>query len=105
LLCCKPYKLPPGWTAAHRFAVERARPAGCPRPLLFDELSRLKAFAEFAFWAEITRLPGHCAPRLAPVNATAQTTPSRSTIVAHIWFFKPLASAALAASKAVFSVA
>ena len=51
---------------------------------LADELSRLKAFAVFAFCAEITRLPGHCAPRLTPENATAQTMPSRSTMVAHI---------------------
>ena len=34
--------------------------------------------------AEMTRLPGHCAPRLMPENATAQTTPSRSTMVPHI---------------------
>ena len=28
--------------------------------------SRLKAFAVFAFCAEMARLPGHCAPRLEP---------------------------------------
>jgi hypothetical protein len=32
-----------------------------PEPLLFEELSKLKEFAVFAFCAEITRLPGHCA--------------------------------------------
>ena len=37
-----------------------------------------------AFCAEITRLPGHCAPRSPPENATAQTIPSRSTTVAHM---------------------
>jgi hypothetical protein len=37
----------PGCTAAHRFAVDSARPG------------RLNAFAVFAFCAEITRLPGH----------------------------------------------
>jgi hypothetical protein len=32
-----------------------------------DELlSKLKALAVFAFCAEITRLPGHCAPLLRP---------------------------------------
>ncbi len=40
-------------------AVERAKPWGCPEPLLDELLSRLKALAVLAFCAEITRLPGH----------------------------------------------
>src|SRR5205807_145849 len=83
-MCCSPYKLPPGCTAEYRFAVESAKPAGRPDPLLDDELSRLKALAVLAFCAEMTRLPGHCAPRFTPENATAHTTPSRFTMVAHI---------------------
>src|SRR5205807_1446394 len=71
-------------TAEYRFAVESAKPAGRPDPLLDDELSRLKALAVLAFCAEMTRLPGHCAPRFTPENATAHTTPSRFTMVAHI---------------------
>ncbi len=51
---------------------------------LFDEASRLKALAVLAFCAEMARLPGHCAPRLTPEKATAHTTPSRFTSVAHI---------------------
>ena len=44
--------------------------------------SVLKALAVFAFWAEITRLPGHGSE---PFNfATAQTRPLESTRVAHI---------------------
>src|SRR2546423_1090914 len=87
LLSCKPKRLPPGWTAEYRFAVDSANPAGCPEPSLFEDESRLNALAVLAFWAEMTRLPGHCAPRLLPVNATAQTMPSRSTMVPHIWLF------------------
>jgi hypothetical protein len=68
LLCCNPKSEPPGWTGAHRFAVDNARPG------------RLNALAVFAFCAEMTRLPGHCEPRSAPVNATAHTIPSRLTI-------------------------
>ena len=55
-----------------------------------------------AFCAEMTRLPGHCAPRLTPVNATAQTTPSRSTIVPHMFIFRPLPSALVASDSAFF---
>ena len=68
----------------YKFAVDSDNPFACPDPALFDEASRLNAFAVFAFCAEITLLPGHCAPRFTPVNATAHTTPSRSTIVPHI---------------------
>ena len=64
--------------------MDRASPAGCPEPLLLEPLSRLKAVAVFAFWAEITRLPGHCEERRVPENATAHTIPSRFTIVAHM---------------------
>src|SRR5207248_2305742 len=62
---------------AYRLAVESANP------------SRLNAFAVLAFCAEITRLPGHCAPRSPPENATAHTIPSRSTMVAHMLKFRP----------------
>src|SRR5215469_2079623 len=96
LLCCKPYRLPPGCTAEYRFAVDRARPFACPEPPLNEEESRLNAFAVLAFCAEITLLPGHWAPRFTPENATAHTTPSRSTMVAHIWLFNPLVSVGLA---------
>src|SRR6185369_12656404 len=84
LLSCRPNRLPPGCTAEYRLAVANDRPAGWPELLVFDDGSRLNEFAVLAFCAEITRLPGHCAPRFAPENATAQTTPSRSTMVAHI---------------------
>src|SRR4029079_7594533 len=40
LLCCNPNRLPPGCTAEYRFAVESARPAGCPDPPLLDDESR-----------------------------------------------------------------
>jgi len=83
--------------------VDSAKPAGWPEPLLFDEASRLKALAVLAFWAEMARLPGHWAPWFTPENATAQTTPSRLTMVAHIWLFKPLVSAAVAVARAFFS--
>src|SRR5277367_506030 len=96
LLACNPYRLPPGCTAEYKFAVDNASPCACPEPPLLDDESRLNAFAVFAFCAEITRLPGHCAPRFTPLNATAQTIPSRSTIVPHIWLFNPLASVAVA---------
>jgi hypothetical protein len=55
------------------------------------------------FWAEITRLPSHCASMVPPENATAQTVPSRATSVAHIWLLSPLASAITAADSACFS--
>src|SRR4029079_3260113 len=103
LLCCNPNRLPPGCTAEYRFAVASRRPAGCPDPPLLDDESRLNAFPVLAFWAEMTLLPGHCAPRLTPENATAHTTPSRSTIVPHIWLLSPLVSAAVAASSACFN--
>ena len=45
---------------------------------------RLNALAVLAFCAEMTRLPGHWSPRSWPVKATAHTTPSRLTTVAHI---------------------
>ncbi len=101
LLSCNPNRLPPGCTAEYKFAVDSA---GAPpfTPLCADP-SRLNAFAVLAFWAEMTRLPGHCAPRLSPVNTTAQTTPSRSTIVAHMFMFRPLASASVAAASAAFN--
>src|ERR1700704_6106777 len=51
----------------------------------------------------MARLPGHWAPRFTPENATPQTTPSRSTMVAHIWLFRPLVSAAVAVARAFFS--
>ncbi len=53
------------------------------------KLSVLKAFAVFAFSAEMRRLPGHSAPRFGPVNTTAQTTPSRLTTAPHSWFPSP----------------
>jgi hypothetical protein len=73
--------------------------------LLADERSRLNEFAVLAFCAEITRLPGHCAPRSVPENAIAHTTPSLLTTVAHIWKLRPLVSAATALSSAAFSAA
>src|SRR5437762_14101019 len=51
----------------------------------------------------MTRLPGHWAARLTPEKATAQTTPSRLTRVAHIWLFRPLVSAAVAEAIAFFN--
>ena len=54
------------------------------RAVAVRKTSRLNEFAVFAFCAEIARLPGHWADRLMPENATAQTMPSRSTMVAHI---------------------
>ena len=42
-------------------------------PLLDELASRLNALAVLAFCAEMTRLPGHWAPRLVPENATAHT--------------------------------
>jgi hypothetical protein len=83
--------------------VDSARPFGCPEPLLNELLSRLNAVAVLAFCAEITRLPGHWAAAFTPENATAQTRPSRFTIVAHIWLFSPLVSAATAAISADFN--
>jgi len=65
-------------------AVDRARPG------------RLKALAVLAFWAEITRLPGHWSPRSSPLKHTTATTPSRSTTVAHMWRPKPSPSATTA---------
>src|SRR5215470_10736549 len=84
LLSCRPKRLPPGCTAEYRFAVDSANPLACPEPPLLEAESKLRAEAVFAFCAEITRLARHCALRSTPVNATAQTTPSLSTIVAHI---------------------
>jgi hypothetical protein len=103
LLACSPYRLPPGCTAEYKFAVDSDNPFACPDPPLLDDASRLNAFAVFAFCAAIALLPGHCAPRFTPVNATAHTTPSRSTIVPHIWLFNPLDSVAVAAANAVCS--
>ena len=48
LLACKPKKLPPGWTAAYKLAVDIARPFAWPDPLLPEEESRLNRFAVFA---------------------------------------------------------
>src|SRR5690242_1086927 len=53
----------------------------------------------------MTRLPGHCDPRSSPENATAQTTPSRLTIVPHIWKSSPLLSAFTAAISALLRAA
>src|SRR5260370_18473132 len=92
-----------GWMGGKRFAVDSAKPAGWAEPLLLDEASRLKALAVFAFCAEMARLPGPWAPRFTPEKATAQTTPSRLTMVAPIWLFRPLVSAAVALGRAVFS--
>jgi integral membrane sensor domain MASE1 len=71
--------------------------------LLKELASRLNAFAVLAFCAEITRLPGHCAALWFPEKATAHTTPSRFTTVAHIWLLRPLVSACTAAASAVLS--
>src|SRR5438034_4763521 len=51
----------------------------------------------------MARLPGHWAPRFTPENATAQTTPSRLTMVAHIWLLRPLVSVAVALASAACS--
>ena len=72
LLSCRPKRLPPGWVAAYRLAVDRAK------------LVRLKAFAVLAFCAEMTRLPGHSSVGDSPVKTTSMTTPRRSTIVPHM---------------------
>src|SRR5580765_6374571 len=93
LLSCRPNSEPPGCTAAHRFAVDSAR------------LGRLKELAVFAFCAEMTRLPGHSSPRSLPVNATAQTTPSRLTIVPHMLRPNPPLATFLAAARAALSSA
>ena len=65
--------------------------------------SRLNEFAVLAFCAEMTRLPGHCGPRFVPVNATAQTIPSRSTMAPHMFMIRPLPSVLVAAARAAFS--
>ena len=83
--------------------MDSARPFGCPDPLLEELLSRLNALAVLAFCAEITRLPGHWAAAFTPENATAQTTPSRFTRVAHMWLLRPLVSAATAATRAALN--
>jgi hypothetical protein len=56
-------------------AVESAKPFEFPDPLLADELSRLKEFAVLGFWAEITRLPGHWAPRSTPEKSNRAHNP------------------------------
>src|SRR5215469_18907885 len=66
LLCCRPYRLPPGCTAEYKFAVDRARPFACPEPPLNEQESRLNAFAVLAFCAEITLLPGHWGSAICP---------------------------------------
>jgi len=48
---------------------------------------------------------GHWAERSVPENATAHTTPSRFTAVAHMWLLRPLASADTAAVRAALSCA
>src|SRR5436309_3063828 len=103
LLSCRPNRLPPGCTAEYRLAVDKASP--CANLVLAVGSPRLNELAVFAFCAEITRLPGHCEPRSAPENATAQTTPSRSTTVAHIWKSRPLVSTATALTSAAFNCA
>ena len=47
LLCYNPYKLPPGYVAVNKLAVDN------------DKAGRLKALAVLAFYAEITLDPGH----------------------------------------------
>jgi hypothetical protein len=84
LLSCRPNRLPPGCTAENRFAVDKARPAAWPEPAELDVESSPSEAAVLAFCAEITRLAPHCDARSVPENATAHTTPSRSTIVAHM---------------------
>lgn len=74
-------------------------------PPLTAEVSRLKALAVFAFCAEMTRLPGHRAPRLIPVNATAHTTPSRFTMLPHMFMFRPDPSVLVAVVSAAFRAA
>src|SRR5439155_26476849 len=71
--------------------------------MVLAEAARLKALAVLAFWAAMTRLPGHWAARLTPGKATAQTTPSRLTRVAHMWLVRPLVSAAVAEAIAFFN--
>ena len=58
--------------------------------------------AVFAFCAEMTRLPSHWLVRSAPVNATAQTTPLRSTMVPHMWLPSSPFCSAVAADSAAF---
>src|SRR6185437_16931560 len=70
-IIASPYKLPPGCAAEYKFPLDRAK------------LSRLRALAVLAFSAAISRLPGHCAERLGPLNTTAQIVPSRLTTAAH----------------------
>ena len=55
MLCCKPYSKPPGCTAVYKLAVDSAKPV----PFGLALLPRLKSFAVFTFWAEMTRLPSH----------------------------------------------
>src|SRR5436305_6855581 len=50
---------------------------------------RLNAFAVFAFAIDMARLPGHWSETWSPLNALAQTMPSRRTMAAHSWFSKP----------------
>src|SRR5262245_52446406 len=76
-----------------------------PELLPAEDPSRLKRFAVFAFCAEITRLPSHCDPLVVPENATAQTVPSRATMVAHILRSNPLSSTRTASVRAAFSAA
>ena len=83
--------------------MDSERPLACPDPFALEDASRLNEFAVLAFCAEMTRLPGHCAPRSVPLNATAHTTPSRSTIVPHIWLFSPEVSSIVAWINAAFS--
>src|SRR5438552_15060147 len=61
--------------------------------------------AELTVWTKSTRLIVNSADRSEPENATAQTTPSRFTIVAHMWLLRPLVSADTAATSAALSCA
>src|SRR5262249_3422273 len=86
-----------------RLAVDNASDNPLPPEIALG--SRLNAFAVLAFCAEMTRLPGHCDARFVPVKATAQTMPSRSTMVAHMFMLRPLPSVFVAATRAAFSFA
>ena len=60
-------------------AVDSASPDACPEPPDDEDASRLKAFAAFAFCAEMTRLPSHCDAGVLPENADAFIKECRDT--------------------------
>jgi len=85
--------------------VDSAKPAAWPEPLLLDEASRLKALAVFG-------LLGRDGPAAGPLGAAVRTGEgdgANHTVAIddsrHIWLFKPLVSAAVAAARAFFSAA